>query len=137
MTKGPPKPLLPGKFVMQLECGKDHCLALDGNEILFHLAQSLTFAHPRDIDSGNCYSWGRENGLCQLGSDGPAWRTPKVIKSLAKRRVSRIFAGYAFSFCALQNGELLSFGANSKGQLLHPFCTAIMAPKEVSQLKVD
>ena len=94
------------KNVIQLAAGSSHSLAL--------------------ISDGTLMGWG-DNSLYQLGVDNVEQAlTPMVItdpSGVPLRNIIAIGAGDNFSVVLLNNGNILSWGDNSKGQLSGRFST--------------
>jgi hypothetical protein len=88
--EGKRKRILPGRNILQLECGGGHCIALDS--MLYK--QLFTFA----TDLGCCWAWGL-NDCNQLGFNS----SPQVYISKAqqitkiKESITKVYAGWRSS----------------------------------------
>lgn len=79
-------------------CGANHSLAMD--------------------QWGSLFSWGSdESGQLGHNQGSSTLRVPRLIKSLGTTRVTAIAAGLYHSAALTANGELYTWGSNSKGQL--------------------
>ena len=89
--------ILSGKGIAKIESGWTHTIALASNG---------------DVWASGWNSWG------QIG-DGTTteWHTPVKITALSGKGITAISAGYAHNLACASNGDLWSWGLNSKGQL--------------------
>mmetsp|Transcript_15896 Transcript_15896/g.37727 ORF Transcript_15896/g.37727 Transcript_15896/m.37727 type:complete len:498 (-) Transcript_15896:130-1623(-) len=89
-------PQLEDEEFVEVACGFDHTVCL--------------------TKAGRVWAWG-EKSSGQLGIDNDMTSTPQAIASLSALRVVALAAGASHSLMVLEDGALLSFGSNLKGQL--------------------
>jgi serine/threonine protein phosphatase PrpC len=81
---------------------------------------------------GQIYTFGKgASGQCGVGTFDDI-KVPTLVKSLEKQKIKTICAGYDHSVCLTENGEVLTFGGGSEGQLGHKDMKNIAEPKIVS-----
>jgi alpha-tubulin suppressor-like RCC1 family protein len=89
-------PQLAGQDIQAIACGFDHAVCL--------------------TSEGRVWAWG-EKSSGQLGIDNNMTGKPQLIRSISEHRVLAISAGASHSLMVLEDGTLISFGSNLKGQL--------------------
>lgn len=130
----PLRGLPPGRPVLKLACGNAHCVAI--------------VAHAPGAERGDVYAWGRgaegqlghsiededdARLINQITNTSRGLEQPLVVASLDGDPVVDVACGPACSAAVLDDGTVLTWGANESAQLGHPIDRrTVWTPEQVA-----